>query len=71
MYGRSIYVSATTVVHSKVVHVSISNGENGHGEETEAHDEFYNAIAGDSSLSEDEESDDEEVDQKVFQSFLL
>ncbi|PON44327.1 hypothetical protein TorRG33x02_330920 [Trema orientale] len=62
------FESTTTVVHSKFAHVSVSNGENGHDVETEAHDEFYDAIAGDSSSSsedEDEESDDNgEVDQK-------
>ncbi|KAM6553198.1 hypothetical protein CsatB_013960 [Cannabis sativa] len=59
------YESTTTVVHSKFTQVSISNGENGHEEETQAHEEFYDAIAGDSSSSSEEESDDdEEVDHK-------
>ncbi|KAL5547664.1 hypothetical protein UlMin_002895 [Ulmus minor] len=52
--------STTTVIQSKNSDVSISNGES---EEVEAGDEFYDAIAGDSSSSE-EESDDDEIDQK-------
>ncbi|EXC12518.1 hypothetical protein L484_012330 [Morus notabilis] len=51
---------ATTVVKSKISHVSPPNGEN----EEEAQDEFYDAIGGDSSSSDEESDDDEEFDQK-------
>ncbi|KAK9268362.1 hypothetical protein L1049_000111 [Liquidambar formosana] len=54
--------STTTVVHPKFSDVSLSNSEY---EESEVQDEFYDAIASDSS-SEDEDSDeDEESDEKV------
>lgn len=61
--------SVTTVIHSKISDVSLSNGE--FEEDSEVQDEFYDAIAADSSSSsEDEGSDnDEEHDKKVF-SFL-
>ena len=56
--------SATTVVHSKISDVSVPHGEY---EDTEVQDEFYDAIAADSSSSsEDEESDSDEHDNKVF-----
>ncbi|KAK7840094.1 protein enhanced disease resistance 2 [Quercus suber] len=54
--------SATTVVHSKISDVSVSSGEY---EDAEVQDEFYDAIAADSSSSsEDEESDSDEHDNK-------
>ncbi|XP_062158230.1 protein ENHANCED DISEASE RESISTANCE 2-like isoform X2 [Alnus glutinosa] len=55
--------SVTTVIHSKISDVSLSNGEY---EDSEVQDEFYDAIAADSSSSsEDEGSDnDEEPDKK-------
>ena len=62
-----ILESATTVVKSKFAHASIPNGQN---EENEAQDEFYDAIAGTSSSS-DEDSDNEELNQKVFQFFYI
>ncbi|KAB1199008.1 Protein ENHANCED DISEASE RESISTANCE 2-like [Morella rubra] len=57
-----VYESSTTVVHSKLSDVSLSNGEH---EEGEVQDEFYDAIAADSSSSsEDEESGNDEHDKK-------
>ncbi|XP_075643264.1 protein ENHANCED DISEASE RESISTANCE 2 isoform X3 [Castanea sativa] len=54
--------SATTVVHSKISDVSVPIGEY---EDGEVQDEFYDAIAADSSSSsEDEESDSDEHDNK-------
>lgn len=55
--------TATTVVHSKVSDVSVSNGEY---EDGDMQDQFYDAIAADSSSSSSGESDDdEEEDSKV------
>lgn len=54
--------SATTVVHSKITDVSVSNEEY---EDGGMQEQFYDAIAADSS-SEDDSDDDEEVDKKVF-----
>ncbi|KAE8126128.1 hypothetical protein FH972_020873 [Carpinus fangiana] len=53
------FESVTTVIHSKISDVSFSNGEY---EDAEVQDEFYDAIAGNSSSSssEDEESDNDE-----------
>ncbi|XP_038700660.1 protein ENHANCED DISEASE RESISTANCE 2-like isoform X2 [Tripterygium wilfordii] len=52
------FESSTTVVHSKLSDVSISNGEYF---DTDVQDEFYDAIAAESSSSsEDEDSDDQE-----------
>jgi hypothetical protein len=60
--------SVTTVIHSKISDVSLSNGEY---EDSEVQDEFYDAIAADSSSSsEDEGSDNDEVDDKKVFSFL-
>lgn len=57
-----VYESSTTVVHSKLSDVSLSNGEH---EEGEVQDEFYDAIAANSSSSsEDEESGSDEHDKK-------
>lgn len=53
--------SATMVVQSKRSDVSTSSCEF----EDELHDEFYDAIAGDSSSSEEEESE-EDADNKVI-----
>ncbi|KAG6628121.1 protein ENHANCED DISEASE RESISTANCE 2-like isoform X1 [Carya illinoinensis] len=53
--------SATTVVHSKMSDVSMSNGEY---DDAEMKDEFYDAIADDSSSSEDEESSNGEHEKK-------
>lgn len=56
--------STTTFVKSKIAHVSIPNGEQ---EEPVAEDEFYDAIAGDSTSSSEDESDSDEEDRhKVF-----
>ena len=56
--------SATTVVQSKISHVSVSSGDY---DDAEVQDQFYDAIAADSSSSsEDEESDNDEHDNKVF-----
>lgn len=64
-----VYESSTTVVHSKLSDVSLSNGEH---EEGEVQDEFYDAIAADSSSSsEDEESGNDEHDKKVSLCCLL
>lgn len=63
------FEASTTVVHSKISDISVSNTEY---EDTEVPDEFYDAIASDSS-SEDEESDhdnDAELDKKVFLLFI-
>lgn len=55
--------SATTVVHPKISDVSLPSGEY----DAEVQDEFFDAIAADSSSSsEDEESDSDEHDNKVF-----
>lgn len=55
--------STTTVVHSKVSDFSASNGEFVDAGVT---DEFYDAIAADSSSEDDEDSDNEvELDSKV------
>ncbi|GMY35702.1 protein ENHANCED DISEASE RESISTANCE 2 isoform X1 [Fagus crenata] len=54
--------SATTVVQSKISHVSVSSGDY---DDAEVQDQFYDAIAADSSSSsEDEESDNDEHDNK-------
>ena len=58
--------SSTMVVQSKLSDISTSSGE---FEDVELHDEFYDAIAGDSSSSEDEESEDD-ADKKVFPFFF-
>ncbi|KAH9654561.1 START domain-containing protein [Citrus sinensis] len=58
--------SATVVVHSKFSDVSSSNG---YYEDVEVQEQFYDAIAADSSSSEDEDSDDsndpDKKDKKV------
>lgn len=52
------------VVHSKFSDVSSSNG---YYEDVEVQEQFYDAIAADSSSSEDEDSDDSnDPDKKVF-----
>ncbi|KAF8036755.1 hypothetical protein BT93_C2462 [Corymbia citriodora subsp. variegata] len=53
--------SSTAVVQSKVSDISISSSEY---EEQDMRDEFYDAISADSS-SEEDESDDEEIDLKA------
>lgn len=58
--------SATTIVHSKISDSSISSSEY----EDEVQDEFYDAIAAESSSSGEESDDEEKHDQKVC-SFLL
>lgn len=56
--------STTVVVHSKFSDVSSSNG---YYEDVEVQEQFYDAIAADSSSSEDEDSDDSnDPDKKVF-----
>lgn len=58
---------ATMIVQSKFSDVSSTNGDY---EDEEVQDQFYDAIAEDSSSSEDEDSDDSgELDKKVF--FLI
>ena len=54
--------SPTTVIHSKISDVLASNGEL---EVAEAPDEFYDAIAGDSSSEDDNSDDDSEKVNKV------
>ncbi|XP_059455586.1 protein ENHANCED DISEASE RESISTANCE 2-like [Corylus avellana] len=63
------FESVTTVIHSKISDVSFFNSEY---DDAEVQDEFYDAIAGDSSSSsEDEESDnDEEHDNKEMKAKL-
>ncbi|KAF5469622.1 hypothetical protein F2P56_013680, partial [Juglans regia] len=56
--------SATTVVHSKMCDISMSIGEYDEYEDAEMQDEFYDAIADDSSSSEDEESSNGEHEKK-------
>jgi len=58
--------SSMAVVQSKFSNVSIPSSEY---EEQDLRDEFYDAISADSS-SEEDESDDEETDHKVW-SFTL
>ncbi|KAE9602339.1 hypothetical protein Lal_00049435 [Lupinus albus] len=51
---------ATTIVHSKISDGSMSSSEY----EDEVQDQFYDAIAGESSTSDEESDDDEKLDQK-------
>lgn len=53
--------NATTIVHSKISDVSVSNTEY----EDEAQDEFYDAITAESSSSDEESDGDEKLDVKV------
>lgn len=57
--------SSTMVIHSEFSDASSSIGD--YEAEEGVHDQFYDAIASDSSSSEDEESDDgNEIPQKVL-----
>lgn len=57
------FESLPTVVHSKISDVSVTNSEYDDGE---LRDEFYDAIAADSSSSSSDESDDDKLGNKVF-----
>jgi len=59
--------NATTIVHSKISDASISSSEY----EDEVQDEFYDAIAAESSSSDEESGDDEKHDQKVWSILLI
>lgn len=54
---------ATTVVNSKSSDASIPTAEY---EDAEVQDEFYDAIAADSSSTDEESDENEDIDQKVY-----
>lgn len=58
---------ATTVVHSKIPSISMSRDEY---ENAEFQEEFYDAIASESSTSDEESDEDEEHDPKVCLNLL-
>ena len=58
---------ATTIVHPKSSDISISSSEY----EDEVQDEFYDAIAAESSTSDEESDDDEKIDHKVSLIILI
>ena len=55
--------SSSMVIQSKLSDDSTSSGE---FEDVEPHDEFYDAIAGDSSSSSEDEESEDDADKKVF-----
>lgn len=59
--------NATTIVHSKISDSSISISEY----EDEVQDEFYDAIAAESSSSGEESDDEEKHDPKVCSFFFI